>query len=183
MHNLDIFLVNDTYSIISGGSTGDPNVYDEDFTLKSTWFYNHVTQTFHQGPDLKNTRYGHVSGSLKYGSQEVQIVAGGVSFEMLDTSNKECYGSVEILVNGQWKEGPSLSKDGHFCVNFNMVSYEGDVYAIGVKYKKRISKTNFFEIHKLSCPKEECKWTRIKKEEIKGRYRRNFVVIPVNDSF
>ena len=97
MNNLVIFSVNDTYSIICGGSTGDPNVYDEDFTLKSTWFYNHVTQHFHKGPNMINPRSWHVSGSLKYGNQEAQIVAGGDG----DESSR----LVEILINGQWKQG------------------------------------------------------------------------------
>ena len=98
MYSLDIFSVNETYSIISGGSTGDPNTYNEDNILKSTWFYNHVTQKFYKGPGMMKVRNQHVSGSLKYGNQEAQIVAGG--FGVVENLH-----SVEILIDGQWIEG------------------------------------------------------------------------------
>ena len=69
-------------------------------------------------------------------------------------------------------------EDGNFHVNSNLVTYEGDVYAIGIKELKN---DDVIEIHRLSCPEEECKWTRIRQEEIKHRY--TFVVLPISDSF
>ena len=64
---------------------------------KSTWFYNHVTKTFRQGPHLLATKIEHISGSLKYGNQEVPVVVGGLLNRNFPTT--------EILLNGQWKEG------------------------------------------------------------------------------
>ena len=76
---------------------------------------------------------------------------------------------------------PKDEKDGKFYVNFNLVTYEGDVYAMGIHYPYSKTQADFIEIHKLSCPREECRWGRIRQEEIKGRY--NFLVFSVNDSF
>ena len=91
MYNLDIFSVNTTHSIISGGGTSDLQ------DVKSTWFYNHVTKTFHQGPESLMMRTEHNSGCLKYGNQEVPIVVGGFT--------REYFPSTEILLNGRWIEG------------------------------------------------------------------------------
>ena len=69
--------------------------------------------------------------------------------------------------------GPQLS----ILVQYNIVTYNGDAYAMGIN-------DEFFEIHKLSCPKEKCEWTRIKQERLQGRSGRSiFLAFPVTDSF
>ena len=85
--------VNDTVSLLSGGSTNA-------FTYSAqTWYYNHDTETFTSGPDLLEERRYHGSAIIvdKVTKAEIVVVTGGHNVQFLD--------STEMLINGRWETG------------------------------------------------------------------------------
>ena len=84
---------NTTTSILTGGITG------ANFYSNITWFFNHVSQEFQQGPSLITDRYGHASATLQDQDTKEDIVAvvGGINGGYLD--------STEFLINGEWTPG------------------------------------------------------------------------------
>ena len=87
--------INDTVSILSGGWT-NTNAY-----FIQTWYYNHDTETFTSGPDLKERRYRHGSALNvdKVTKSKIAVIAGG----FLGVGNY--LDSTEMLINGQWQTG------------------------------------------------------------------------------
>ena len=91
--------INETVSILSGGSTGTS------FRSPLTWYFNHMTQAFSGGPILQEGiqtpgRKDHGSGTLvdKVTKEKIAVVTGGfASGVYLD--------STELLINGQWQPG------------------------------------------------------------------------------
>ena len=68
------------------------------YSAKS-WFYNHDTEAFKNGPDLLEGRYFHGSATVvdKVTKAKIVVVTGGYNNDYLD--------STEMLINGQWKIG------------------------------------------------------------------------------
>ena len=76
--------------------------------LDKTWYFNHVTQEFIDGPNLKISRVGHAAGVFidSVSKEALVVVAGGINenkgymnygFTVLD--------STEILKGDQWELG------------------------------------------------------------------------------
>jgi hypothetical protein len=82
-----------TTSILTGGQTSATS--DSDVT----WYFDHVSQEFQQGPSLITGRYLHASATLQDQDTKEDIVAvvGGVGNSVLD--------STEFLRNGEWTAG------------------------------------------------------------------------------
>ena len=85
--------INDTVSLLSGGSTSG-NSYST-----KTWYYNHDSETFTTGPYLLGGRYRHGSAISvdKVTKAKIAIVTGGWNGNYMD--------STELLIKGQWKTG------------------------------------------------------------------------------
>ena len=88
-----ISFINTTVSIITGGHT---NGYTD-----KTWYFNHATQEFRQGPNLLESRRGHAYGTIvdQETKENIAIVAGGYS------EPGGYRDSTEIFMNGQWVTG------------------------------------------------------------------------------
>ena len=84
---------NDTVSLLSGGWT------DADSYSSKTWFYNHDTEAFTSGPDLKKGRqlHGCAMNVDRVTKAKIAVVTGGWNGNYVD--------STEMLINGQWKSG------------------------------------------------------------------------------
>ena len=83
--------LNATTSILTGGDTSTSDV---------TWYFDHVSQEFQQGPSLITGRRLHSSATLQDHDTKENIVAvvGGIdSSDRLDSS--------EFLRNGEWSPG------------------------------------------------------------------------------
>ena len=65
-----------------------------------TWYYNHITKKFTQGPKLLDGRRLHTAGTLidQGTNEKVIVVAGG--YPTLE--------SVEFLINGKWRQGRKI---------------------------------------------------------------------------
>ena len=92
-----IVSVNDSVSIIIGGETYSNGALD------LTWYYNHITRKFTQGPKLLNGRRLHTAGTLidQGTNEKLIVVAGGYPTD-----------SVEFLINGKWRQGSNF----FFCI-------------------------------------------------------------------
>ena len=90
--------INDTVSIITGGKVKCTPWPYPDESLSSSWYFNHVTKLYDEGPVLLKGRYGHASGTLiDHGTNEtIPVVSGG----WVNSSIKS--DSTEFLVNGIW---------------------------------------------------------------------------------
>ena len=90
-----IISINDTTSMLIGGYT----TYD--FYSRKTYYFNHHSQIWKDGPSLMNGRSYHTAGLIMDHVTLTQHIAvvGGYNNEVLD--------SVELLLNGetQWKKG------------------------------------------------------------------------------
>ena len=93
-----ITTLDDTVSIFSGGLTNTNS-----YSAKS-WFFNHETEAFTNGPDLLEGRYFHGSATIvdKVTKAKIAVVTGG--FKGLHPFMD----STELLINGQWKAGKIL---------------------------------------------------------------------------
>ena len=90
-----IISINDTTSMLIGGYT----TYN--FYSRKTYYFNHHSQIWNDGPSLMNGRCYHTAGLIMDHVTHTQHIAvvGGYNNEVLD--------SVELLLNGetQWKKG------------------------------------------------------------------------------
>ena len=93
--------INETTSLLVGGT----NDYDWGYgylyfytPTKATYFFNHQTQKWTQGPDMNCARAGHVSGIVTDAvTNEKYIIVIG------SKSKKGCLpDSTEILMDGNW---------------------------------------------------------------------------------
>ena len=93
-----IATVNSSTLIISGGFTNAISY------SPLTWYYNHVTQKFHEGPALMEGRRFHGSGTVvdQVTNQKIVVVAGGWNGNYLD--------STELLITGEWQQGKNHAK-------------------------------------------------------------------------
>ena len=86
--------INSTVSILSGGDT------NADWSSSQTWFYNHETGTFSNGPSLMQGRSWHASATIvdKVTKAKIPVVTGGYN-------NGNYLDSTEFLIDGQWQTG------------------------------------------------------------------------------
>ena len=82
--------INATVSIITGGTDTNSN---------QTWYFNHASQEFQQGPYLLEARWYHSSATItdQDTKEKIVIVVGGYDGNFKDTT--------EILSNGEWVAG------------------------------------------------------------------------------
>ena len=85
--------INKTVSFISGGETSASKYSPK------TWYYNHESQLFRNGPSLQLGRGGHASATVidSVTKSLIIVVAGGWNGNQLD--------SKELLIDDQWKPG------------------------------------------------------------------------------
>ena len=85
--------INSTVSILSGGVTSATNY------SPLTWYFNHETNIFSDGPSLLEGRNDHGSATCvdKVTKAKIPIVTGGYNGVDLD--------STELLINGEWQSG------------------------------------------------------------------------------
>ena len=110
-----IATVNTSTLIISGGET---EIYFIDSPL--TWYFNHVTHKFQEGPSLMESRSRHASGTVvdHETNENIVVVAGGENdYNYLD--------STELLINGEWQQGKNHGKNKNVFVCF---------YCVGVHF-------------------------------------------------
>ena len=94
-----IATVNASTLIISGGRTNGNNY------TPLTWYFNHVTQKFQEGPSLMEGRSEHASGRVvdHETDENIVVVAGGWNGDgILD--------STELLISGEWQQGKNHAK-------------------------------------------------------------------------
>ena len=89
-----ITTINATTSILSGGLNLDGS------TISKTWYYNHETQVFTDGPKLQEGRQRHGSATIRdrNNSLRIPIVTGG-------SNGDNTLNSTELLINGKWQTG------------------------------------------------------------------------------
>ena len=104
--------VNASTLIISGGNK---NYWD--YASPLTWYYNHVTQKFQEGPSLLEGRYNHASGTVvdQETSEKIVVVIGGDPGGQGDDENID---STELLINGEWQQGKNMSNKKEMFSNF-----------------------------------------------------------------
>jgi hypothetical protein len=97
-HNIAV--VNSSTLIISGGMANG--------IAYLTWYFNHITQKFQEGPSLMANRYHHASGTVvdHETNENIVVVAGGYGSDTLD--------STELLLDGEWQQGKNISNDKMF---------------------------------------------------------------------
>ena len=93
-----IATVNASTLIISGGITNAISY------SPLTWYFNHVTQKFQEGPSLMEGRRFHGSGTVvdHETNENIVVVAGGWNGNYLE--------STELLITGKWQQGKNHEK-------------------------------------------------------------------------
>ena len=91
-----IISLNKSNSMLIGGNTKSV------ISSKKTYYYNHFSKTWVNGPELLTGRYGHTAGLIMdhiTQSTNIVVVGGSTNVGMLD--------SVELLYSGEdeWKQG------------------------------------------------------------------------------
>ena len=109
--------VNETHILIIGGAMriGSRNVTALQFD--NTWYFNHVTQEFIDGPNLRISRADHAAGVFvdSVSKEILVVVAGGINkHKILD--------STEILKGDRWELGMY-----HVTWSVNNVAVAGDL--------------------------------------------------------
>ena len=87
-------------SMIIGGYS-----YDNDVTYDNTWYFEHHTEKFSDGPRLLEERCDHTAGVIKdsvFTDEKRVVVVGGFNSGIGRTLK-----SVEWLVSGTWEQGNS----------------------------------------------------------------------------
>ena len=100
-----------TSMIIGGFYNSNSSEYYDDLSDRipsdKTWYFDHHTEKFSDGPSLIENRIGHTAGVVKdsvYTEEKRVVVVGGQNKENgIFTSLK----SVEWLVSGTWEQGNS----------------------------------------------------------------------------
>ena len=100
-------LANDNEVLVAGGQGWDGR------SVNTTWIFNLTSQTWRQGPDLKEPRSLHGCARFysEYHGKEVIVAAGGVQVVCNDNKNQTCASglkTVEIIGAqdlSQWKQG------------------------------------------------------------------------------
>ena len=85
-------------SMIIGGYS-----YDNDLTYDNTWYFEHHTEKFSDGPRLLEERCDHTAGVIKdsvFTDEKRVVVVGG-------SNNGKPLKSVEWLLSGTWEQGNS----------------------------------------------------------------------------
>jgi len=154
--------LNATTSILTGGYTSATSSSDV------TWYFDHVSQEFQQGPPLITGRKWHSSATLQDHDTKEDIVAvvGGYNRGALD--------SAEFLRNGEWTAGPKMPKK---LRGLSAVVLGGDLYAIGGLDENDDDQT---AIHRLSCSSGNCAWTTMDEELTVGRAGQVSFAVPNN---
>ena len=99
----EIISINDTTSMLIGGSTQTFIPDGTNASSSKTHYFNHLSQTWKDGPRLMNGRAGHSAGIIMdHATHEQHIAVVGGSLD-----NSHATDSVELLLNGetQWTEG------------------------------------------------------------------------------
>ena len=95
--------VNESVSIITGGYISMDGRSD---TTDLTWYYNHVTKKFSEGPRLLQARRMHGSGYvIDSGTNHIIVVVVG-GFHIMNSED------TELLIDGKWQKG-TLSQCGY----------------------------------------------------------------------
>ena len=122
------------------------------FDYRNTWFYNHQSQAWTSGPDMKNPRVFHSCGSKMIDGELVLVVAGE---DYVDGNY------VEFLpVNGRrWVSGPSVPDYLDATIVFN----EDDLYFVDTSSLNRM--------FRLDCPTSmsSCQWQKMEQKLEKSR--------------
>ena len=95
-----ITAINATTSILSGGKKKDENIFP------ITWYYNHETQIFTNGPILQEEKqqHGSATGVDKVTQAKIPIVTGGRQGNGFVAAT-----STELLINGKWQSQGTIS--------------------------------------------------------------------------
>ena len=88
--------INETISLLIGGQSGSDGVVSN-----KTWYFNHISQEFSEGPDLNIGRYGHSANVIldSVSKEKIVVVTGGHDNENRITN------STEILQGENWNLG------------------------------------------------------------------------------
>ena len=106
--------INSSVSILIGGVTSVTGF------SPLTWYFNHETNIFSDGPNLLEGRYEHASATCvdKVTKAKIPIVTGGNHF----TNGQHGLDSTELLINEQWHSGTiQCSKNQHVLICFSAI--------------------------------------------------------------
>ena len=157
--------INDTFSMLVGGR--DPSFAQN----KNTRYFNHVSQSWLDGPKLNEDHVGHACGKVKIDGKTVLVVAGS---DFTYTKRYEKPFSVEFLpIDGtKWIEGPSLpSYQLPKYIAPHIVTNEDNLYFID---------TDQNIILRLDCPSDlsSCQWIKMQQKLDFGRRGGVVALIP-----
>ena len=144
-----IIQINENEILLTGGLTNNG-------TINKTWFYNHQTEKWTNGPDTIESKSFHACGKFKIDGIMVLVLAGGTYIT-----------SVEFLVlNDQnWIPGPSLP---FYPTDYSrIVVNENQLYFIDTFQNMILT---------LDCPTDlfSCNW---KEMEQKLEYPRKYAIV------
>ena len=109
--------VNETTSIISGGTTSSKITIQRG--SPKTWFFNHVSKQFQEGPHLITSRQSHASATIQdhQTMKNIVVVIGGWNYNNPITYEDARLDSTELLFNGEskWQQGKILCKIIKIC--------------------------------------------------------------------
>ena len=94
--------VNETHILIIGGDKKiNSNIDNNSIAMDKTWYFNHVTQEFINGPNLRIARAHHAAGVFidSKSKEALVVVAGGMG------ENNIVLDSTEILRGEHWELG------------------------------------------------------------------------------
>jgi hypothetical protein len=139
-----------------------------------TFFFTFGEESWTEGPDLKNKRFGHSCGKIRRNkeSQEMSIiVAGG------DDGGSSHLSSVEILDEGsnKWQTGPELpfGIEGSQMVE----DQNGGVVLIG-GYTRSVD--TGYTLYQLPHGGQDAVWTKMQQKMKTGRYKHTAFLVPDN---
>ena len=94
--------VNETHILIIGGDKKiNSNIHNNSIAMDKTWYFNHVTQEFTNGPNLRIARAHHAAGVFidSKSKEALVVVAGGMG------EGNKVLDSTEILKGEHWELG------------------------------------------------------------------------------
>ena len=166
--------INDTHSMFVGGR------YE---LMKSTRYFNNLSQTWSDGPKLNDNHVGHACGKFKIDGKMVLVVASSRLTYKYPRKFEKPY-SVEFLpIDGrEWVPGPSLPEatlkgslpfdiDIPYYISPYIVSNEDNLYFID---------TDQNVILRLDCPSDlsSCQWIKMQQKLEFPRRRGVVALIP-----